>query len=284
MSKIGPAREDVHNYILDSPLPEVGKRRDQKTDGTSETPSTGAGSFAKNSAAIKNQQLPNQLDYPHNGKHRPPNIDEITRGKIASYEADPEAATNALAKWHSGTKKPAFYNTQDAAKVLSYEDEARQQGLSLYGKRGTPPEALTQVHKFGQSIGVDQGEKTSTVRLDGDHGHPIQENNPQQNTSFSSYVKGSAANAIKDKTDAVNKGKDAWRAGDKDAVMDARKDWKHADNWLNTAHDYLTTKGLRPEDYGLNPTKSSGRMQSLKPPDQRGQQAQAVTQDDARED
>ena len=195
-------------------------------------------------------------EFGHQNKHQPPT--EIN-GKRVPYD-DSEQATKVLAK-NLPPRHAAMYNTRDPNKVQEWEGEARQHGLQLYAARNTDPGAITTIHKFPHTIGVDQNEATSTMRLDGDHGHPIQEENRAQNTSFGSYFKNSVNNAKKVKGDSTQKIKDIKQrkngaSGEELAqhekhLKEANADRQHADDWLNTAHSYATQKGLNPTDYGF---------------------------------
>jgi len=73
---------------------------------------------------------------------------------------------------------PALYITNDPKIVISWENEARDNGLVADG--------TTVIYRFKFVIGADQGEETRCIRIDGDHGHPIVESGSK--TSFDNYI------------------------------------------------------------------------------------------------
>jgi hypothetical protein len=83
----------------------------------------------------------------------------------------------------AGTKDgDAKYKSRDPVTVIGWENEAREKGLTL-------ADGFTIIYRFTEDVGADKGERTSCVRIDGDHGHPIIEHRPGLNTAFDTYVK-----------------------------------------------------------------------------------------------
>jgi hypothetical protein len=127
------------------------------------------------------------VGFPHKGKHAPRKKWLGKGGK----EAPANWPNRVLEEATASKGATAAYKTQDVRRVLEWEDEARCNGLELYGT----PEALkrregfTIVYGFGEEVGADHGEMTRFVRIDGDHGHPIIESHQSLNTSFTAYVK-----------------------------------------------------------------------------------------------
>lgn len=73
----------------------------------------------------------------------------------------------------------AKYSSTDPIEVRKLEHYARMYGwVTSSGEN---------VHKFPFVVGADQGEETSCVRIDGDHGHPIVESGAK--TSFETYIR-----------------------------------------------------------------------------------------------
>jgi hypothetical protein len=113
--------------------------------------------------------------FPHKGKHAPP-------PKIAGKIRAIERAT-------AGPGETALYLTNDPPTVVGWEDTARRDGLLL-------PDGFTVVHRFNEVIGADQGEATSCIRIDGDHGHPIIQSGSK--TGFDSYIERAIEQYLKD--------------------------------------------------------------------------------------
>lgn len=110
------------------------------------------------------------VEFPHDGKHQPPPVWFKNGAPIwASFEA--------------GTKDDdSKYKTRDPVTVIGWEDEARENGLTLL-------DGFTIIYRFTEDVGADKGERTRCVRIDGDHGHPIIETRSGLNTAFDNYVK-----------------------------------------------------------------------------------------------
>ena len=117
-------------------------------------------------AAIENVEdprVPGNADFPHDGKHMP-------NAKLVRF---PENIILKQIQTDSDDGNDAVYKTNVAKIVIQWENRARKYGLLL-------ADNFTIIHKFGFIIGADQGELTTSIRIDGDHGHPISEKSGKQ--------------------------------------------------------------------------------------------------------
>lgn len=107
----------------------------------------------------------NRLEFPHKGKHRPPPGAAGDIRRVAPLTNDGNSS---------------LYLSANPAVVIALENAAREAGYEL-------GDGFTIIHRFGEEIGADQGERTRCIRIDGDHGHPIIESGSK--TSFDSYIR-----------------------------------------------------------------------------------------------
>lgn len=206
----------------------------------------------------KSAESSGPLEYPHNGKHRPP-----TNG-------DSENARKQITNLTTTKGATALYFSNDAKSVRDLESDARQNGLKMYlSDPKASDNAKTVVHLADKPIGADGGQQTKAMRLDGDHGHPIQQDNPQLNTSFSGYMKTSAKltkqdiDKPKEIQDGISKltqqaEKKPLRKGEQKKLDDlkanlpkAQAQAQTAQQWRADAAEYLNNKGESPKQYGL---------------------------------
>jgi hypothetical protein len=264
-----------------------------------EPSNTATDGFGTTNGKIRNQPLPTALGagqseaatFPHGGKHQPP---VTLGGKPINYGSAKDVQQTLEKFWPKNGD--AKYNTRNTNTVLAWEQETREKGLADYAPRGTNQQSLNKVHMFGPSgplaengrlaetggkIGVDRGEGTRAMRLDGDHGHPIVEYEPGLNTSFHSYVNNSvkkARGATKDSDQTIDATKSkiadidkriestsdegerqtlsANRDHEVRTLNNAYADGTHAPNWLRGADEYVTNlanQGLvNRSDFGFN--------------------------------
>lgn len=248
------------------------KQKQKKSDGntSSQSSSSSNGTKGKGKAGSGDS---GKVDFPHNGKHQPPTS---IGGKPVKYTGDPAKDSKTVADL-TKNGKPALYNTPDAKKVVDLEQDARENGLRLYNSDPNAPEGSKDViHLADHEIGADGGETTRAMRLDGDHGHPIKEHDPQLQTSFNSYVKKSVDKAKADtgapkkaqdelaKVQAKYKGKDPAQLKpfqkkelDKaqENVNKAQTQAEHANQWMKSASKYFQDKGEDPRQHGLSEVK-----------------------------
>jgi hypothetical protein len=204
--------------------------------------------------------------------------------KPIPYDTNQKAARQTIQSLTNSKGAAALYYTRDAHQAVDLENEARQNGLKLYNTYNpkASENSLTQIHHFSHPIGADGGQETNAIRLDGDHGHPIQKDNPQLKTSFNSYINNSADFAKKDIADAqatraeianfekngpqgtrfekaAQKNKYGNEENRAKALREADQKEAHAKAWLQGATDYVhNTPGLSVTDYPLlRPPKGS---------------------------
>lgn len=216
-----------------------------------------------------------KVEFPHGGKHQPPTS---ISGKPIKYTGDPAKDSKTVADL-TKNGKPALYNTPDAKKVVDLEQDARENGLRLYNSNPNAKESEKDViHLADHEIGADGGETTRAMRLDGDHGHPIKEHDPQLPTSFNSYVKRSVDKAKADtaapknaqaalaRVQAKYKGKTPEQLKPfqrkelekaQENVDKAQAQADHANQWLTSASKYFQAKGEDPRQHGLNPVEDN---------------------------
>lgn len=109
-------------------------------------------------------------EFPHKGKHL-----AIRKG------ADD---TKALCK--KTERGPAKYLSRDTPEIMELETKAINEGLKI-------TEGIF-IHIFNEHIGASQGQMTKCIRIDGNHGHPIEEDGSK--TSFTGYIQRAIAEAI----------------------------------------------------------------------------------------
>ncbi|WP_052600075.1 hypothetical protein [Aureispira sp. CCB-QB1] len=105
--------------------------------------------------------------FPHDGKHL--------------RKKDGSTGILKSAKVDSSNGGAAKYDSTDPIEVRKLEHYARTYGWVTAGNEN--------IHKFPFVVGADRGEETQCVRIDGDHGHPIVEDDSTINTAFLSYLK-----------------------------------------------------------------------------------------------
>jgi len=179
--------------------------------------------------ADEDEELP--VGFPHKGKHAPRKRWIGQDVKVAPADWP----TKVLELNTAAKGATAAYKTQDVPRVLAWENEARTNGLTLYGTTEAlaKREGFTIVYGFTEDVGADHGEMTRFVRIDGDHGHPIVESYQSLKTSFTAY--------IKKEIEAAKEAKDNAR--------------------LKQIWDFLNRLKLRPGSFGL---KSEPKVEPVK--------------------
>jgi hypothetical protein len=249
------------------------RQKQKKSDGNTGSQSSGSSKGTKGKEKAGSGDS-GKVEFPHAGKHQPPTKD--SKGPL-KYSGDPSTDAKLVAPHTQGKGKSALYNTPDAKKVLGYEQDARENGLRLYNSNPNAKESEKDVvHLAGHEIGADGGETTRAMRLDGDHGHPIKENDPQLPTSFNSYVKRSVDKAKSDaaapkkaqaelaKVQAKHQGTDpaklkpfqkAELTKAQANVENAQTQADHANQWMAGASKYFQAQGEDPKQHGLSPVE-----------------------------